>query len=160
MKGISIIAMKKVNIWLLVFLVLSLLITGYIFSNSFKDITHSEAESDVVVEKVKPVVDPDDSIDDEVFSKYVRKTAHVTEFALLGVCIGGMMVCLYCKLGKVFVSMPLLIVVLAGVCDEFIQSFNDRASSVSDVLIDSAGGVLGLALCVGAVYAFKTWRKG
>ena len=160
MKGISIIAMKKVNIWLLVFLVLSLLTTGYIFTNSFKDVTQSKSDSDVVVDKIKPVVDPDDSIDDETFDKYVRKTAHVTEFALLGVCIGGVMVCLYCKVKKVFVSMPLLIVVLVGVCDEFIQSFSDRASSVSDVLIDSAGGVLGLALCVGAVCAFKAWRKG
>lgn len=77
---------------------------------------------------------------------YVRKGAHMTEYAILAIL-------LYVWLGRWQVSRTRLtciagaLTVLYACSDEFHQLFVEgRAGRVSDVLIDSAGAVLGLAL--------------
>ena len=46
-----------------------------------------------------------------------------------------------------------------GVCDEFIQSFSDRTSSVRDVLIDFFGYMTGAVVAVGIMLMIYKCRK-
>lgn len=76
----------------------------------------------------------------------VRKGAHMTEYAILAIL-------LYVWIGRWQISrlrmacMAAALAVLYACSDEFHQLFvAGRAGKVSDVLIDSAGAVLGLAL--------------
>ena len=77
---------------------------------------------------------------------YVRKGAHMTEYAILAIL-------LYVWLSRWHISclrmafMAAALAVFYACSDEFHQLFvAGRAGKVSDVLIDSAGAVLGLAL--------------
>lgn len=81
----------------------------------------------------------------------LRKVAHFTEFAALGMCLAwlhGML-----KKGKV---QPFLWGVLAASVDETIQRFvPDRGPSVKDVCIDSAGVLTGIILLWAGYHYFK-----
>ena len=86
----------------------------------------------------------------------LRKAAHFSEFALLGL--------LYCgrhRLVKGEAPVPLMGVGLAGACsDETIQIFTPgRASSLIDVWIDASGFALGLLLIV-IFYTISNKIKG
>lgn len=153
---------NKLNICIVVFTVLSLFITGYIFYNSFQKIDESLERSDKVVEKIQPVVDPKGKIEKEDFSEYTRKAAHVIEFAALGICVGFVFAGIYGKTRRIFVSLPMLLTLSVGVVDEFIQSFSDRTSCLKDVLIDFSGACGGL-LIVAVIMIFLTrvkYKKG
>lgn len=153
---------NKLNICIVVFTVLALFITGYIFYNSFQKIDESLERSDKVVEKIQPVVDPKGKIEKEDFSEYTRKAAHVIEFAALGICVGFVFAGIYGKTRRIFVSLPMLLTLSVGVADEFIQSFSDRTSCLKDVLIDFSGACGGL-LIVAVIMIFLTrvkYKKG
>lgn len=150
---------NKLNICIVIFTVISLLITSYIFYNSFQKIDESLERSDKVVEKVQPIVDPEEKIDKEDFSEYTRKAAHVIEFAMLGISIGIVFACVYGKTKRLFISLPLLLSMSVGVTDEFIQSFSDRTSCLKDVLIDFSGACGGLLLVVIVISIYNLTRK-
>lgn len=153
---------NKLNICIVVFTILALFITGYIFYNSFQKIDESLERSDKVVEKIQPVVDPKGKIEKEDFSEYTRKAAHVIEFAALGICVGFVFAGIYGKTRRIFVSLPMLLTLSVGVADEFIQSFSDRTSCLKDVLIDFSGACGGL-LIVAVIMIFLTrvkYKKG
>ncbi len=145
---------SRANICLLVFVVISVMITGYIFYNSFQKPADSNKRSNAISKKIQAIVDPDKKISEANFKKHTRKAAHVIEFAALGISIGHVFLCIYKKEKKIFVSLPLLLVLFVAVTDEFIQGFNGRTSKVTDVLIDFAGSAGGLlvALMIATVY--------
>ena len=72
----------------------------------------------------------------------LRKLAHFTEFCCLGMCL--------CWLAGMLQKRPWLSVVggfLAACMDELIQCFvPDRGPAITDVLIDTLGVILGVAL--------------
>ena len=150
---------SKWNICIAIFVLTSLLIVGYIFYNSVQKIDDSNERSDKIVEQIQPIVDPDEKIAEKDFKKYTRKVAHFTEFALLGISMGCLFGCVYGKSKKVFVSLPLFLTLLVGVSDEFIQNFNDRSSSVKDVLIDFSGACVGLLLVFVVILIIKNVSK-
>ena len=87
----------------------------------------------------------------------VRKAGHVTEYAILtGLlfrALRELMDGFWPRAGVALV--PALIFAFA---DEFHQSFvASRTSSLGDVLIDSGGAIVGLALC--RVLLAQTWRR-
>lgn len=81
----------------------------------------------------------------------LRKLAHFTEFAALGMCLAwlhGML-----QKGKL---RPFLWGVLAASVDETIQRFvPDRGPSIRDVCIDSAGVLTGIILLWTGYHSFK-----
>lgn len=85
----------------------------------------------------------------------LRKLAHFSEFALLGVCLTW----LFAMLGRG--ALPALGCGFLTACvDETIQRFvPDRGSSLTDVAIDTAGVLLGIALlCLGHT-VYKTRKR-
>lgn len=87
---------------------------------------------------------------------FLRKAAHFSEFALLGLLFGGRY-----RLERNTTPFFLMGFGLAVACiDETIQIFTpDRASSLIDVWIDTSGFALGLAIIVLA-YTMKRHFKG
>jgi VanZ family protein len=93
------------------------------------------------VNKIKPIVDPQNKISKDFFSFLIRKAAHFTEFMLLGMEI--MLLHSIAKKPRIFTM--LFIALSAAVSDESIQMLSDRTDSVKDILLDFAGAVCGIA---------------
>lgn len=149
---------KQLNIRIALFVILSLLVVVYIFSNSLESAQESKSKSERVTKIVKSIVDPKDKIAQDVFHKYIRKVAHATEFMTLGVCLGGIFYNIYLKNRRKYISMPILFGMSIGLCDEFIQRFQKkRSSEVLDVLIDFSGVMIGLLAVL--LLAFLINRK-
>ena len=136
----------KVKHWLWIFAVLSLLTVAFIWGNSLKNIPESAAQSSTVAEAVRPVLDPQEKLEPPAYHNLVRKLAHLVEFFVLGLFVCGFALCLGLELKKRLVSMPMLIVLIVAVADEFIQHFTERGSRVTDVALDFAGALAGLLL--------------
>ncbi len=136
----------KIRHLLYLFAILSLLTTMFIWGNSLKSIPESSAQSSAVADKVQSVVDPQYKVEPSIFHNLIRKLAHVIEFFALGLFVCGFTICLGCELDKRFVSMPLLIVLLIAVGDEWLQVYTERGSLVTDVIIDFAGALAGLLM--------------
>lgn len=81
----------------------------------------------------------------------LRKIAHFTEFAALGILLSWLYGML--RKGKLY---PLLSGIAAACIDETIQMFvPDRGPAIRDVLIDSSGVAAGMLL----FYLWYTWHR-
>jgi len=149
----------KVKHWLWIFAALSLLTAAFIWGNSMKSIPESAAQSSQVAETVRPVLDPQEKLEKPVFHDLIRKMAHVIEFLALGLLVGGFAVCLGLEQKKRLISLPVLIVLIVAVTDEWIQYFTDRGSRVTDVVLDFAGAVAGLLLAALTYIIIQKFKK-
>ena len=133
-----------------IFAVLSVLVIGFIFGNSLPSIEESRAQSGILVELLRRILDPFEKWPEAEFHRFVRKMAHLTEFGLLGACLGGLTDGLKPDFWRsVYMFFVLFSVLAVAVTDEFIQSFTGRGSMVADVVLDFAGGTLGLlGMCI------------
>lgn len=89
----------------------------------------------------------------------LRKIAHVIEYALLGGA--AMMLRTLAKNAGKYVSLwsPLFCILATGVLDEFFQSLSNRSSSVSDILLDFSGGLLGMGIEAGICRIIKIMKQ-
>lgn len=165
---------KTIWLWVLrIFLTLACVATlVFILSNSLKEAQESAAQSSAVVEivqEVASVIAPESAIANatgeayDVLHAWVRVIAHLSQFALLGAL---MIWCYFSYTSeKLFLSVPLCLLLIIPVADEFIQSFvGGRASTVGDMLFDTAGGLLGvifaaLTLLIGRALVFANEKK-
>lgn len=146
--------LKKNKIAIL--LILIVIATGFIFSNSTKNSEESHEASGAIVELVEPVLEG--VMDTDALSFIVRKCAHIAEFSVLGFLVLSAAVEVKKKLPSC-VGYGLFYVLLVAVTDEFIQSFFNRTSSVRDIFIDFLGALLGFALCLSVNYCFEKLRQ-
>jgi len=147
--------------FIFIFIILSILITGFIFQNSLQDSQTSNAQSNSIAEVIKPIVDPNNQVEEITFHKMTRKLAHGVEFCVLGCSVGALMFCINAVLKHTHVFMMLFYLLSAAVTDEYIQSFTGRTSSVKDIFIDFAGAVIGLVFIIVIVTLFRKsrWHK-
>ena len=125
---------------------LTVLVIAFIWGNSCVSGETSGAQSGVVTKLLQSILDPKGKIPEDSFHHFVRKTAHFTEFAVLGLLVGSLFWMIGRQTGRVFFSLPVLIVVLVAVMDEYIQYFSGRGSAVTDVVLDISGAVTGLTM--------------
>lgn len=149
----------KLNICIVLFALISLLIASYIFSNSIENPNQSNEKSNMVAEKIQPIVDPHGKIEKQEFHKYIRKAAHVTEFAALGVSVAITFLFVFFRTKRIFISLPFLLCLSVGIVDEYIQSFTGRTSKISDVFFDISGAATGLVLVTIIALAVGAFRK-
>ena len=157
-----------------IWMILSIVCTYFIFYQGIQVTEASLAKSDAIVTQIMNVIDwwednfskkeaaptpsavetsnpTPPSIDPKVklqqtLSYVVRKAAHVIEYFTLGILF-------YLAFRTLNVSVinqgiyALFLLLLCAVLDEYFQSFVARTSSVSDVLLDFSGGLVGIT-CV------------
>ncbi len=145
---------KQIGMWVL--LVLTLATVVFIFSNSVKSAPESSAQSDTVVDAVRPPaeallpliqVEPSRTNIVEI----VRTMAHGAEFALLG-CLAFWTAWLWFCRSWIRAALPLGFGLAVALTDETIQLFSPgRAWQLGDLFVDGAGvlcGILFAFLCI------------
>jgi len=109
----------------------------------------SAVSSDIVVEMIKPIDELEPGYRSSEgwtyveLSTYVRKMAHVIEYAL----VGFQLMCILLLKGKNRVTDYINCVfagMFIGLIDETIQIFSGRGSEIGDIWIDLAGVSLGI----------------
>ena len=141
-----------------IFAILSLLTVVFIFSNSMQKRETSNARSESIADKIKPVIGVTEDPATETaevsgqvdwVNHYVRKAAHMAEFALLGFFAMGLSdTAPWKKWLQVIAAAGVVLAV--GAADETIQLFiEERGPSVKDVGIDFIGGALGIGMMLG-----------
>lgn len=145
---------KQIGKWVL--LVLTLATVGFIFSNSVKSAPESSAQSDTVVEVVRPpaeVILPIVGVEPTrgMIVEIVRTMAHGAEFALLG-CLAFLTVWLWSDKAWMRAFIPPLFGFAIAAADEAIQLTSPgRAWQFGDLMVDGAGvlcGILFAFLCI------------
>lgn len=123
------------------FIIAAISATLFIFSNSCKNAEMSGNASGFWVEKILYLLS-NFKIYPDAFSVtlFVRKTAHILEFALQGFLVTGCFAAPYKK--RIFYV--LLLGIATACVDESLQLFfSGRAAMLKDVYIDFSGTVLG-----------------
>lgn len=117
-------------------LIVIALIMAFIWSRSVKDMAASARESGAFMETVVIPVEKAVFGREMVSEDFIRKCAHVFEFALLGIALA-----IYTK--KLWITLG--VGMTTAVIDETIQYFVGRGSMVTDIWIDTFGCLLGAA---------------
>lgn len=142
--------------WLCFLTMLTLIWTFVIFAQSAKNGEESTEDTNKVMEIIEEVADAI-GVDAEVSTHLVRKAAHFGEYMILGILgtlltavVGGGWRCI----GAFFYAASV------AFCDEFaVQRFSEgRAPQFTDVLIDSAGALVGVLL-IFAIFCFAKLGK-
>ena len=146
--------MKNKSCWILVGLMVI-----FIFSNSAASASTSNGMSLTVSEWVRPVLNTVGLHPETDFLNFViRKLAHFSEYALLGVLIGlayRLQPWSWMK-GKVAL-LPFFII---PVLDENLQRFSSgRSCELRDMLIDSAGMAVGMMLVIAVLMMLSNRKK-
>ena len=134
---------------------ISLLVCNLIFiwGNSLLPGEISGAFSDWVKDLLAPLFGWDEGIGGG--GGLLRKFAHFTEFAALGVCLRWLLGMLDTKRIRQLL-VPLAGAFLVACVDETIQMFvPDRGPGIKDVAIDTAGAVLGIVI-LSCIHHFKS----
>ncbi len=116
----------------------------FIWTNSMHNGAESSAQSDKIVNGLKPIIDPKNKIDIDDLSFAIRKAAHFCEYFLLGAEL-----CLFfysLKIKEIFA--PPFFVLISATIDETIQLYYERTSSVTDVILDFCGGLCGICVMI------------
>lgn len=122
-----------------------------------------DATTPSAVETSNPTTPTISAIDSKVklqqtLSYLVRKAAHFIEYLILGIL-------LYFIFRAFNVSVinrgiyTLFVVLLCAVFDEYFQSFLDRTSSVSDVLLDFSAGLVGIIGVSGILWLIQSSKS-
>ena len=134
--------MRKYTKWILLVLLLVWCVTIWQFSMAPAE--KSSGTSSQVQDFCNDVLDKV-GVDATVSTKTVRKTAHFSEFMLLGVLA---VATLFAHGFGHWLLLSPLIFAPAAIVDECIQIFvPGRGPAVLDVLLDVAGGTFGAAVC-------------
>ena len=161
---------NRITVWILraFFTLASILVLAFIFGNSAATGEESSSVSLKVTESTQDcfeVIAPESFIataegeDFDLLHSVIRKIAHFSEFALLGVCLT------LCYLSysreKVGLLIPVFGVAFVPMLDEYLQSFSSgRAAELFDVAIDTAGGLCGVLVALAlAAILFKIIKK-
>ena len=136
--------------------VMLILLLTFIWGNSMLSKEASGALSGALMEKMNTaaqwmglgedffsfMADKDGDGLEEAYDYYIRKVAHVTEFAALSALLRS----IYEKKAYRRGLWAFCTAVLCAAVDETIQIFSQRGSQLRDVVIDAAGALLGLGI--------------
>ena len=143
---------KTVAIVLLICIIATYFI---IYGSSMKSPKESGDLSQSVTDAIKPILDADNSIPDDVFEFRLRKFAHFFEFMVLSVEITVLYIILQKTPPCLTHSLIIVFLIMASaLLDETLQIFSQRGSAVTDVWIDSSGGITGTVL-TSSLYLLK-----
>ena len=136
--------MKKRMVRCGIMLAAILIVTLFIFGNSFAgyDMSHDTSNS------ISEIILPDKYSDSEKVLLIIRKMAHLIEYAALGMAVMQFAKCVEKDYRKKLYAFACFYVLFVAVLDEHIQSFSDRTSSTGDILLDFFGALIGFAIVI------------
>ena len=146
--------MKKGRITVL--LVFILVQTAFIWTNSVLSQESSGQMSGELTGFIKDMLGLRERVSDEFLHHIIRKTAHFTEFFILGALYTMIRACLPVKIRSSLLIFPAFATLATAVTDEFIQSFTNRGSSVSDVVLDFCGALCAIIIFELVIYLYRT----
>ncbi len=141
--------MSKRNVFRAVIYILIAINIAFIWSMSMYSKEESGDQSSTVAEILLSVFTVLRKIPDEIFEKLVRKLAHFSEFAMLGVLSAS---ALWEHTDRKKLSFSSLAFVTLLMCfsiastDETIQLFTNRGCQVKDILLDFSGALFGFSI--------------
>ena len=139
-----------------IFAVLTALIVCFIWGHSMMPRERSAEESGRLMGLLKPLLDPNGQIDEDLFDHYLRKAAHFSEFAALGFCMSGFLMNLQWKKCRWRIPTAVMACVAVAAVDESIQLFAiERGPQVRDVILDSCGAVFGIVVFLLVFYLYR-----
>ena len=119
---------------------------AFIWGHSLVQGPQSTAESGLVVSLLRPLFEGVGIVDPDLMSFIVRKAAHFSEYAVLGVLARGLVTSLR-EEGSAPRLPVTVVVALVPAADECLQLFvPGRSGRLQDVLIDLCGMLFGFAL--------------
>ena len=135
---------RKLLPWIFVILWMTL-----IFFLSHQPAMESNQLSSGIIKRIYDIIKmiaPDIRLDLESLNHIIRKLAHFGVYLILGILIANGLI--YNKKSRInAILLALLICILYAISDEIHQIFiPGRSGQVSDVLIDSLGGLVGIVL--------------
>ena len=147
-------------------LLLTLVWVGFIFGNSLKDGEASTEQSQQVQQVVNDVAESV-GVEEPISEQWIRDAAHFFEFLVLSLLLcWDLLVLVSIRLDRTrfgsylwcLCAVPLS--AFFALVDEGIQRFSaGRASQLADVLLDTAGALLGAALFFGVLCLGWAIRK-
>ena len=148
-----------------IFIVLLVLWMGFIFSMSCENAEESSNTSGQTINVVLSTVPEFEKQPEEVkvniiekLQFIVRKSAHFIGYMILGILASGLIL-QYENINKKY-PLAFLICVIYAISDEIHQLFvPGRSGQVRDVLIDSAGSLLGIMAFVNILIKFNKKHK-
>ena len=146
--------MKKGRITVL--LIFILVQTAFIWTNSVLSQESSGQMSGELTSLIKDMLGLRERVSDEFLHHIIRKTAHFTEFFILGALYTMIRACLPVKIRSSLLIFPAFATLATAVMDEFIQSFTNRGSSVSDVVLDFCGALCAIIIFELVIYLYRT----
>lgn len=132
-----------------VYLLLSLLIMGFIFGNSMMDAVDSNSESRFLTAFVQSVLNwLGFHVPIGELHHIIRKCAHFTEFALESFFVAKALAAFGVR-RPTWLAYALFIGLLTAVIDENIQLYSiGRSGQVTDVLLDFSGTIVGVVMAM------------
>ena len=144
--------LRHVSKWQWIFLFAVVLWTAFIWGNSLQPAVDSSAQSQSVVDLLKPLLSTL-GIPVGLWQHLIRKAAHMFEFFVLCLFWLGVF------RGKRF-SWPLVLSLLTACVDESIQYFvPGRSNQLSDVVIDFLGALIAATVCAGIMQLIRRHKK-
>ena len=147
--------MSRARVWRIVCALLLIANLTFIWGNSLLEGSKSSKLTTTVVQVDSSVQNK--SVDEvKIIRRIVRKSAHVVEFACLGLLLtwGCHMAGTH---GVSMYTLPLLGGLTAACIDETIQHFvPGRSSELMDVWVDFAGVLIGMILFL---FGYHVWKK-
>ncbi len=138
---------KTISILISWLLVVATMFIIYCFSNETG--VESSKTSGSIIKAFLEIFLPNDKVTDELISKFqhpVRKLAHFSIYALLGFTLSNAFNCSFNFRTTYKHVLSFISVALYAMSDEFHQGLvANRGPSFKDVLIDSCGGLFGIA---------------
>lgn len=146
---------KKRSIKYIITLAATVVLTMFIFGNSFAgyDASHSVSDS------ISDMILPDKYSHSETVLLFIRKAAHLVEYAALGIAVMLFFKCVETDYGKRLYGVALFYVLSVAVFDEHIQSFSDRTSSTGDILLDFLGALIGIFTVLSIRFIYTKIKK-
>ncbi len=147
--------MTKNKRWIILAVVFAAVVLIWILANSINDNAASHRLSNAIID----FLGLDDIDNSASVAITVRKLAHVIEFAVLGAITMSVVLLIRSKNNSFFCGFSFFFVLAVAVADEYIQSLSDRSSSVSDIVLDFVGAMLGFLVVLSAYALFKKLKK-
>lgn len=159
---------SKLPLQTLIFALIVLILTAFVFANSSASADESEEESDFFVAAAESLLGCFGvGTEHDALEHIVRKTAHFTEYFALG-AVASMFAASFknasVKKRISFIAFAPLYCLAVALCDEFIiqNAVEGRTPEMPDAIIDFSGAVIASVTVAAVIYLKnkKTTEKG